>query len=209
MSQLFDKYKRDSVNVPDNQKVFIKAPREYKDVIVIGGTNTHTFLIPYNYDEIIDFSITYVQGTETILTKHFEAQYFERVEEPNEETEEQENTETEEPSIIEYVYNNHLLDCNENGSVLYQVTKEHIKDFYEDTDEDELDNDLIVASCVLFYNLSPEESAMFNDWNREVYVQLRADIDINVDVGIKVSREYSRRYKIKILKTLQEKEDND
>lgn len=196
MSQLFDNYKRNNLEVPNNENVFIRTPKEYKDIIVLGGKNNHTFLIPYNFDELRYFSVTYIQGTETILTKRFDTTFFREV------------SDEEDFGIKEYRYD--ALGAKENGSVLYQVNKEYIKDFYENDPDDDLDDeDLVVASCVLFYTISPEESLLFNDWNKEVYCQLKVEIDTNVDEEQIVVTEYSRKYKIKVLGTLKEKEDNE
>lgn len=187
MSELFDNYKHDNRTVPNNERVFIKKPKEFKDVIVLGGTNGHTFSIPYAKDEIVDFSITYVQGTETVLTKYFDCSLF---------AEEQK-----EDNITHYFYTGISPDY---GSKLIEVVREDLDELIEDED-DELN--LAIAFCSIFYNISPEESLLFNDWNSEVYVQLKAHIDIEHD-GTTVT-EFSRKYRIKIVNTLQQKEQEE
>ena len=44
MSQLFDNYNNLDQTIPDNEHVFIKIKRKYKDIIVLGGTNMHSCL---------------------------------------------------------------------------------------------------------------------------------------------------------------------
>lgn len=182
MSELFDKYKHDSVNIPNNEKVFTRFPKEYKDVIVLNGTNSHTFSIPYAKDEIESFSITYMQGTKTRLTKNFYSYGF---------------TEDYKEDNITYY---HYID----GSRFIEVVREDLDELIEDEDNE---FNFAIAFCSIFYNLSPEESLKFNDWNKEVYVQLKANIDIEHD-GTTVT-EFSRKYKIRILNTLKEEEVNE
>lgn len=137
MSQLFDNYNNKNQPIPDNEKVFLEYKKKYADIIVLGGTNKHCFLIPYSPEEVDYLSVTYIQGTEIKLTKMF--------------------------------LSSELEDLN--------------------------------GESMLIYDITPEESLAFNNWNKEVYAQIKAYITCAEESRI----EYSQQYKIKIINTLEDK----
>lgn len=180
---LFDKYNDEIQDIPDNEKVFIRKPRKYKDKIVLGGTNNHSFLLPGSLTEIKQFSITYSQGTEIKLTKTFYGDLF--------------TPSNEADDVKEYTY----ID----GSKLYELTKDEVKEVYL---FDEGENQTALSYCIIFYEITPEESLVFNNWNREVYVQARVVLNYNNTKEEGETVKYSNRYKIKIVKTINDRIPN-
>lgn len=207
MSQLFKNYDSSTNDIANNEKEYIDRLREYKDVIVLGADNDHTFRIPYTKDELIKFTITYIQGTEIKLQYTFFTDKFIK-DDIQEELNETEEDDVYTPLYISYTYRDDKLGSREDGAKLYEMNDlELAKMFLEYEDGDNVDEEIFEPIySVLFYNLSAEDSLLFNDYNKEVFVQLKAFADINEDTGHRVIRDYSRMYKLQIRKTI-DKED--
>lgn len=183
MSKLFENYINKATNVPYNEKVYLPDIRDTKDVIVIGATNDHVFKIPFKLDELDTFFITYVQGTETKLTKTYHASSFIKKEDGT------------------YYY-------PEDASVLVELSPEQVAEEMEI--EDNPFNDTFEPTySVLFYILTPEESSLFNDYNKEVFVELKAYCkSLNDEEEIDITRDsvnYSKKYKLKVIGTINPK----
>ena len=176
MSGLFDNYKNKATNVPYNEKVFLPDIRKTKDVIVIGGTNDHVFEIPYKLNELDKFFISYIQGTEVKLTK-------------------------------EYYISDFILQPDgtykniEDGAILVELTPKQIEESLE-LEDDPYNDTFQPTYSVLFYILTPDQSLLFNDYNKEVYVELKACIKSSKDDLMEDAISYSRKYKLTVIGTI-------
>ena len=66
---MFDNYD----NIPsDNRIKTLNNCNEYYDYISAGGTNTHYFSIPFDYDSIKEIELTYYQSNRLTIIKHKE-----------------------------------------------------------------------------------------------------------------------------------------
>ena len=180
MSGLFENYKNKATGVPYNDKVYLPDIRDTKDVIVIGGTNDHVFEIPFKLEELDMFWITYTQGTEVKITKEYYPSYFNKRDDGT------------------YYY-------PEDGSILVELTPEQVEKYIEK--EDNPFNDTFQPTySVLFYTLSPDQSLLFNDYNKEVFVELKASVksslnEVEQDL-VQDSISFSKKYKLKVVGTL-------
>lgn len=183
MSGLFENYKNKATNVPYNEKVFLPDIRDTKDVIVIGGTNDHVFGIPFKLSEIDMFWITYTQGTEVKLSRQYEPYLFNKREDGR------------------YYY-------PDDGSILVELTPDQVEKYIEK--EDNPFNDRFEPTySVLFYTLTSDQSNLFNDYNKEVFVELKACIkSSNPDQALDLTEDsinFTRKYKLKVVGTIRPK----
>ena len=179
MSKLFDNYINKATNVPYNDKVYLKDIRDTKDVIVIGASNDHVFEIPFKLHEMDMFWITYIQGTEVKITKKYYPHLFK----------------LQEDGTYKYA---------EDDSTLIELNENQIKESLE-LEDDPFNNEFLPTYSVLFYTLTPDESLLFNDYNKEVYVELKAAVNTPKDDLVEDNISFSKRYKLKIIGTLRTK----
>ncbi len=85
---------------------------------------------------------------------------------------------------------------------LYIFSEDEIKSQYEDCKTKD------IIYCVLHYSVSAEDSLNFNDYNKNVSVQLKACVNPN-DNNQNDILEYSKIYKIKLIPSILEKEMNN
>lgn len=181
MSQMFKNYIKGNIHIPDNQTEFLHQAPEYKDVMILGANNDHTFQLSPSKSEIRQLEVFYKQGTEIKLTKTFIMDFFYRPLYENEE----------ESDVGEWLYPN-------GEAKLYCFSNKELEDQYEHSVEH---GRYDVYKSILFYNISPEESRLFNDYNNDFTVQAKV---IYEDGCI----EFTDIYKIKVVKTIPTREEN-
>lgn len=179
MNGLFDTYRNKATNVPYNDKEFLPNIKETQDVIVIGATNDHTFELPFTLDEVDMFWLTYVQGTETKITKQFEPYLFEK-----------------QPDGT-YKY-------PDTDDVLYELSEPQVRQSIA-LEDDPHNPTFEPTYSVLFHIMPSDQSVLFNDYNKEVYVQIKASYKSPKDDLCEDSITYSKTYKLKVLGTLRTK----
>lgn len=193
MSEMFNNYNKKYKIIPDNQengpnnrskKLFTS---EFKDSIVIGADNEHSFDIPYRFDEINYLRITYKQGTDIRLNYKFCITDFIPA-----------NTDESGDNIYQYVwkYNPRVW--------LYIFSDNEIQTQIKTLQELKLNNTSI-AYCALHYPINVEDSLKFNDYNNNVFVQLKACLNPDDDDPEDIY-EYSDVYKIELISTILENE---
>lgn len=182
MSQMFRNYIKGHSHLPDNQIQFLhKEAPEYKDVMILGANNEHTFQLAPSKSDIKRLEIFYKQGIEIKLIKTFIMDLFYR---PLYEIDNESDPE-------EWLYPN-------GEAKLYCFTDKQLEEQYEHAVE-RCRYD--VYRTILFYNISPEESSLFNDYNTDFTVQAKV---VYEDDWI----EFTDIYKIQLIKTLSPEEEN-
>ena len=191
MSQLFDNYKKGYQIIPDNEKAYTKIKTDYKDVLVLGADNNHTFVIPYSFDELLKIEITYIQGTEIKVRKVWDSSllggWF--IEDPD----------IEEHPEIEHVPGVRLFTDASKSANLYELENDDtMLDYYrsmiDEEDWDSVKN--LDKFCVIFYRLSKNEISKVNDYNKELYTQMTLTIDSADYAGPNQTTYLSDLYKI-------------
>lgn len=186
MSDLFKNYKNEYRDIPDNYVMFLKKSPEYKDIIVLGADNTHSFILPFAFDKLVSFEVSYIQGTEIKLKKYWGnellgSNWFTL--DPNESTE------------TIHVYND-----DRGYSKLYEIKNEDIdlSEFKMLKEFDLVKLSLTPYFCVLYYDLNPEDIRLFNNYNTDVYAQLTLKIRLDNNEIICLSD----KYKLKIIENI-------
>lgn len=181
MSQMFDRYRKGYVDSqPNNLNESLDIPPEYKDDLILDADNSYSFKIPHLFNELLYIEITYTQGTEIKLIKSFDMSKF--IPE-NSETRYVYDDETQDAGLVEIVRN---IQDLEDGLVT-------IDEFYE------IDN-----CCILYYTVTPEELTSFNDYNREVFIQLKTYINTEEDTKRTIKIEFSPIFKLRLIPNLGE-----
>lgn len=193
MSQLFDNYKKGYQNVPDNEKVYPKLKTEFKDIITLGVDNTHSFVIPFDFEELLTIEVTYIQGIEIKLKKVWNifADWFKLDEE---ETSEEDR----------YLQGIKIYSSLSGNARLYELsndreTLQYFKSYFE-SDYDKIKN--LNKFCVIFYTLDSYESSLFNDYNNNLFAQLSLVIDRKDYEANKITNLISKKYRIKPIQNI-------
>lgn len=181
MSEMFNNYDKKYITIPDNRHKVLRRKKEYKDTIVLGADNEHSFEIPYHFEEILFLDIAYKQGTENVLTYCFDMNKFIPVDDDNPED-----------SVYEYKY-------MDNDRVrLYILSNDQIDEQLKNSESS------MITYCVLTYPVNVADSLVFNNYNKNVYVQLKATLN-PVEVGTQDEdsiTEFSSVYKIEIIDSI-------